>query len=77
MTNDHDTQEKPGHDSRFSPALLIAGVVALAIAFWGVVGGPSLVSAGTLAGILAIGAVAVAGVVLIARPGGTKGPDGT
>lgn len=50
-----------------SPALLVAGIAALAIAAWGIVGGPRLVDAGTLLGVLAIGAVVVAGVMLI-RP---------
>ncbi|WP_193559692.1 hypothetical protein [Tsukamurella asaccharolytica] len=50
-----------------SPALLVAGIAALAIAAWGIVGGPRLIDAGTLLGILAIGAVVVAGVTLI-RP---------
>ncbi|MET9328165.1 hypothetical protein [Tsukamurella sp. NPDC003166] len=51
----------------FSPALLIAGIAAVVIAVWGAVGGPNLISAGTLVGGLAIAAVAAAGVLLI-RP---------
>lgn len=50
-----------------SSALLVAGIAALAIAAWGIVGGPRLVDAGTLLAFLAIGAVVVAGVTLI-RP---------
>lgn len=50
-----------------SPALLVAGIAALAIAAWAIVGGPRLVDARTLLGFLAIGAVVVAGVTLI-RP---------
>ena len=42
-----------------SPALIVAGIAALAIAAWGIVGGPRLIDAGTLLGILAIGAVVV------------------
>lgn len=60
---DPQDQQKPAKG--FSLALLIAGLAALAIAVWGAVGGPNLISAGTLVGILAIGAVAAAGVLLI------------
>ena len=56
-----------GRERGTSPALLVAGIAALAIAAWGIVGGPRLVDAGTLLGVLAIGAVVVAGVTLI-RP---------
>ncbi|WP_019202436.1 hypothetical protein [Tsukamurella sp. 1534] len=56
--------------TRFSPGLMVAGVAALAIALWAIAGGPRLLDSGTLLGVLAIGAVAVAGVMLIVRPGG-------
>lgn len=52
-----------------SPALLVAGLASLAVAVWAVIGGPRLIAAGTLVGVIAIAAVVVAGVVLIVRPG--------
>lgn len=61
-----DTTARP---RRFSPALLVAGLVALTVALWGATGGPNLISAGTLLAIVAIGAVAIAGLMLIVRPG--------
>ncbi|GAA1090069.1 hypothetical protein [Tsukamurella spumae] len=61
----------------FSPALLIAGIAAIVIAVWGAVGGPSLISAGTLVGGLAIAAVAVAGVLLIRPRTGSDSPKPT
>lgn len=62
-----EPQSQPKPNKGFSPALLIAGLAALAVAFWGAVGGPNLISAGTLLAIVGIVAVAVAGIVLI-RP---------
>ncbi len=50
-----------------SPALLIAGLAALAVAAWAIIGGPGVIDAGTLLAVLAIGAVVVAGIALI-RP---------
>lgn len=61
----HEAQDAPEPTRRFSPALLVAGLAAIAVAVWGVVGGPDLISARTLVGVLAIGAVVVAGLVLI------------
>lgn len=69
MSGNEGRNDLPQSTSRFSPVLLIAGLAAIALAVWGAAGGPRLVSAGTLVAVLAIGAVAIAGVALIIRPG--------
>ncbi|BDH58883.1 hypothetical protein [Tsukamurella sp. PLM1] len=68
MTDSTNDTTPNAREHRFSPALLVAGLAAIAVAVWGIVGGPDLISARTLVGVLAIGAVVVAGLVLIARP---------
>ncbi|GAB3129197.1 hypothetical protein GCM10027289_10780 [Tsukamurella serpentis] len=45
--------------------LLTAGIACLAVAAWAVLGGPTLIDAQTVAAVLGIFAVAVAGVMLI------------
>ena len=78
MSADRTNTENGAAQRRgISPALLIAGIAALVIAVWGAVGGPNLISAGTLVGGLAIAAVAVAGVLLIRPRTGSDSPKPT
>ncbi|CAM3873833.1 MULTISPECIES: hypothetical protein [Tsukamurella] len=65
------TTTEPPQSRRFSPALLVAGLIALTVALWGAAGGPNLISAETLLAVVVIGAIAVAGLMLIIKP--TKG----
>ncbi|ADG77546.1 putative protein OS=Tsukamurella paurometabola (strain ATCC 8368 / DSM / CCUG 35730 /CIP 100753 / JCM 10117 / KCTC 9821 / NBRC 16120 / NCIMB 702349/ NCTC 13040) OX=521096 GN=Tpau_0912 PE=4 SV=1 [Tsukamurella paurometabola] len=69
------TATEKGAPRRFSPALLVAGLIALTIAVWGAAGGPSLISAGTLLAVVVIGAVAIAGLMLIIKPGKNSPTD--
>ncbi|GAA4405599.1 hypothetical protein [Tsukamurella soli] len=64
-----DTEDSP---RGFAHVLFIAGIAALLVATWSLAGGTALVGGAKLLGGIVIAVVALAGILLIVRPGGRR-----